>query len=91
MEIIIGDDEADINFDLGQWVVMEGVNSEVDVLISADVEIYTWEGYATLANRPIAARFEMGEGQVLYTSFHNEYAATTLDMTDILEEIILSL
>jgi len=91
MEIIIGSDLADINFDLGQWVVMDGVASDVEVLLAADVEIWTWAGYSTLVNRPIAARFEVGEGQVLYTSFHNEHAATTLDMTDILEEIILSL
>ena len=70
---------------------MDGVASDVEVLLSADVQIWTSSGYAILPNRPIATRFEMGEGQVLYTSFHNEHAATTLDMTDILQEMILSL
>ena len=58
------------------------------VLISA-TPVWTWS-YETLSNVPIAA-FDYGEGRVLYTAFHNEHAATTLDMTDTLEETILSL
>ena len=91
MEVIIGSAMADINFDLDMWVVMEGVAAGVETLLAADVPIWTGWGTGELTNVPIAARFSMGEGQVLYTAFHNEHAATTLDMTDILEEIILSL
>ena len=91
MEVIIGSAAADINFDLDMWVAMEAVSSDTEVLISADIPVWTTWSYETLSNVPIAARFDYGEGRVLYTAFHNEHAATTLDMTDILEEIILSL
>ena len=92
IEAIIGDDSAEIVFDRDSWVVMEGVASDVDVLLSADVPISTtWGSGATLSNKPITVRFEVDAGQVLFTSFHNEHEETTLDMTDILEEAILSL
>ena len=91
MEVIIGSAGADINFDLDMWVAMEAVSADTQILISADIPIWTSWSTDTLYNVPIAARFDYGEGRVLYTAFHNEHAATTLDMTDILEEIILSL
>ena len=91
MEVIIGSAAADINFDLDMWVAMEAVSADTEILISADVPVWTTWSFETLYNVPIAARFDYGEGRVLYTAFHNEHAATTLDMTDILEEIILSL
>jgi len=52
-----------------------------------------WTGSVSMVhNAPIASRFEHGDGRVIYTSFHNEHQEdTTLDMTRILEEIILSL
>ena len=91
MEIIIGSAMAEINFDLDMWVVMEEVGAGAEVLLQGDVPIWDVWGSAYLYDVPIAARFNIGEGRVLYTAFHNEHAATTLDMTDILEEIILSL
>jgi len=91
MEVIIGSATADINFDLDMWVVMEGVDAGVDILLQADVPTWDTWGGGMVYNSPIAVRFNIGAGRVLYTAFHNEHAATTLDMTDILEEIILSL
>ncbi|MEC8193289.1 MAG: carboxypeptidase-like regulatory domain-containing protein [Myxococcota bacterium] len=94
MQAIIGEPLAEINFDLDLWVVLESVGPDVDVLLSASVQAYTdMSGLytSTISEAPIAARFNVGEGRVIYTAFHNEHAATTLDMTDILEEIILSL
>lgn len=94
MQAIIGEPVAAINFDLDLWVVLESVGPDVDVLLSASVSAYsdlTGLYTSTITEAPIAARFAVGEGRVIYTAFHNEHAATTLDMTDILEEIILSL
>ena len=87
MEAIIGSPYANINFDLPGWAVLDSVGPDVDVLLRATVNV----GYSTYGTVPIAARFNVGEGRVIYTAFHNEHAATTLDMTDLLEEIILSL
>jgi hypothetical protein len=91
MEVIIGSAMAEINFDLDMWVVIEGVGAGTEVLLQGDVPIWDTWGSTYLYNVPISARFDIGEGRVIYTAFHNEHAATTLDMTDILEEIILSL
>jgi hypothetical protein len=92
MQAIIGAPTADINFDLDMWAVLESVGPDVETLLSARVNVVDiWGTGTTLPNAPIAARFAIGEGRVIYTTFHNEHAATTLDMTDILEEIILSL
>jgi len=94
MQAVIGSPEAEINFDLPMWVVMESIGDDVSSLLEANIEVADLAGgFTPVANTPIAARFEVGEegGRAIFTAFHNEYAATTLDMTDILEEIILSL
>ena len=90
MQTIIGG-TGEFTFDRDRWVVVDGVSDEVEVLISADIEYYTTHSTDLLRNVPIATRFDYGEGRGLYTAFHNEGEATTHNMTDILEEIILSL
>jgi len=82
---------ADINFDLDMWVAMEAVSSDTEILISADIPVWTTSSYETLYSVPIAARFDHGEGRVLYTAFHNEHEGTTLDMYDLLEVMVRSL
>ena len=93
MQAIIGGASADINYDLSMWVVPENAGSGVDTLLQASVPVMDfWTGtYTTIPNAPIAVRFDVGTGRVIYTSFHNEHQATTVHMRDILEEIILSL
>jgi hypothetical protein len=94
MQAVIGAVGADINFDLPMWVVVQSLASGVSPLLEATIEVSDlYGGFSTVSDVPIAARFDFGEegGRVIYTAFHNEHAATTLDMTDILEEIILSL
>ena len=94
MAAIIGSVGADINFDLPMWVVVEDLGPDVEILLEAEITVETgYGGTAVIGTVPIAARFDVGEegGRVIFTAFHNEQAATTLDMTDILEEIILSL
>ncbi len=94
MQAIVGSGRAEINFEVDSWVVVESISEGVSPLIEATVQASNLMGsLETLADVPIAARFEMGSegGRAIFTSFHNENDATTLDMTDILEEIILSL
>jgi hypothetical protein len=95
MQALLGGTSADINYDLGMWVVPEAVDSDVEVLLQARVSVLDlWTGYGGVVHdAPIASRFEFGEGRVIFTSFHNEHQTgdTTLDMMRILEEIILSL
>jgi len=92
MQAIIGGATASINYDLSMWVVPENLGSGVDTLLQASVEVSTGLfSTGVVHNAPIAARFDVGAGRVIYTSFHNEHQATTVHMRDILEEIILSL
>ena len=93
MQAIVGSTSASINFDLSSWAVSESLSPDVDVLLQANVEVMDlWGGRSVIPNAPIAARFDMGAGRVIYTAFHNEHQeTTTIDMREILEEIILSL
>jgi hypothetical protein len=93
MQAIIGGSSASINYDLSMWVVPQAVSSDVEILLQARATVLDfWTGSTTtIPNAPIAARFDVSGGRVIYTSFHNEHQATTVHMRDILEEIILSL
>lgn len=94
MQALLGGTSADINYDLGMWVVPQAVNTDVEILLEARVSaLDLWTGSMTVVpDAPIASRFDFGEGRVIYTSFHNEHqTGTTLDMMRILEEIVLSL
>ncbi|MGB0637837.1 MAG: hypothetical protein ACPGTU_00795 [Myxococcota bacterium] len=92
MQAIVGSTTASINFDLSSWAISESLAPDVDVLLQANVEAMDlWGGTTVIPNAPIAARFDIGAGRVIYTAFHNEHQGTTIDMREILEEIILSL
>jgi hypothetical protein len=92
MQAIMGSTTATINFDLSSWAISEALAPDVEVLLQANVRAMDlWGGTSVVPNAPIAARFEVGAGRVIYTAFHNEHQATTIDMREILGEIILSL
>jgi hypothetical protein len=65
--------------------------------LQANVEVVdSWDpsgGTAVVTNSPLAVRFQPSliSGRVIYTAFHNEHDATTLDMRDLLVEIVFSL
>jgi hypothetical protein len=86
IEAIVGNDEADLNYDLPSWVVPEGAAAGTNVLLTGEATVQSGERIES----PLATRFYEGPGQVIYTTFHNEQQ-TTLHMDLILEEIILSL
>jgi len=85
----LGSSTAQLNYDLPSWAVME-TNNQGAVLLEGTVEIWDlWNGYTSI-RAPLAAELQDGDGNVIYTSFHNE-AQTTMDMHTLLQEIILSL
>lgn len=84
----LGNDQANLNYDLDGWAPLEGAPG-AEVLIRG--EYRWWSGFQQRsAEGPLATRLYDGEGEVLYTSFHNE-RQTTADMLTLLQEIILSL
>ncbi len=85
----LGKDKADINFDLGGWVVINSLEqgSTAEIWMTAD-SVRTFSGL--LQNVPIMIYFTYGQGNVLYTSFHNE-AQVTDDMVKILVTVIYGL
>jgi len=87
MKAILGTNSADLYFDYDKWVIPTAVRSDVAVLVSADAPLL--EG-GTIADAPLAARWQNGQGQVLFTAFHN-HSQATIDMETLLLEIVLSL
>lgn len=84
----LGRDTADLNYDLDGWAGLEGASAEV--LIEGNYEWYTGLFATTEQHGPLATRLVDGDGQVIYTTFHNE-RQTTQDMLLLLQEIVLSL
>lgn len=83
----LGKDEILVNFNLGAWVIIENVSSQTQVWVRAD-SVHTYS--QTLLDKPLMVKFNYGNGQVIYTSFHNE-AQVTEDMIEILITVIYSL
>jgi hypothetical protein len=84
----LGGDRAELNYDLDGWAAMEAAPG-AEILIRGEYQWYRGFSRQT-ASGPLATRLYDGEGEVLYTSFHNEQQ-TTGDMLVLLQEIILSL
>jgi hypothetical protein len=116
LSAVLGKTNAEINFDLGSWAVIDSVGSGTKVHITGPVSIYDYgsSGYSqeyldalsnldysnpqaveefyqnyqsgntgssssNVQDKPYVVSFSEGEGEVLYTSFHNE-AQKTSDM-----------
>jgi hypothetical protein len=87
LKTALGKDTAQINFNLGGWVVVDSISPGVTLLIRGPAVTYN---VGTLPNKPFAAQFVKGAGRVTYTSFHEE-AQTTADMDTLLEQMLLGL
>lgn len=88
MQTVLGQTEAELYFDFNNWAIPEYAGANSTVLLTADAPLY--ESNTTVAGAPMAIRHEAGDGQVLFTSFHNEQQ-NTLHMDLLLREIVLSL
>lgn len=77
---MLGSETASVAFDLPSWAVIDGVD-QATPLVQASVDG---------RQRPLAVSHAVGDGRVIFTSFHNE-AQMTKDMQTILYSLILSL
>lgn len=84
----LGSTTVPIMFNLGSWVIMNGVGSGTTIHISGD--FITYDGPMT--DKPILVSFSpsVGGGRVVYTSFHYE-AQITDESKKVLEYFIFSL
>lgn len=77
--------EIEVEFNYGVWAVAESVADSVVVLVEADVEIddpLTGE-YRTALDVPLVFTAVVGQGVVIFTSYHNE-AQISEDARDVL-------
>ena len=75
-------DEVSVSYDFSYWTVIEAVASDVDVHLSADVlfRVSDSEGEGTLPDAPLLVSFEVGNGLVIYSTFHwNAQSAALAD------------
>jgi hypothetical protein len=79
-------DEVDLYYQLGAWVVTDGVGKDSLVMVQGDAS--TTSG--TIPDAPLTIRAPEGKGTALYTTFHNEAQATS-DAKQILFEFVLNL
>lgn len=73
---MLGSNQIALHYPLGQWVIMASVAARVRVYIRGDAP---WSNnpislfpQGTLSNVPHTVSFSVGEGKVVYTSFHQE-------------------
>ena len=65
-------DEVSVSYDFSYWTVIESVSSDVTVHLSADV-LYRADdasGEEQAADVPLLVSFEVGDGLVIYSTFH---------------------
>jgi hypothetical protein len=87
LALYLSSDNVVIEFDLGGWIIMNGVASTTSVLVEGHVELSDGD---TLPDRPLMAYFEHGDGVVAYTSFHNEAQLTDAVRTILIYFITVS-
>ena len=87
MSSYFGVSTVDIDFDLGGWVVLDSVASDVDVLLAGNVSYYntTWD--LVYSYEPITVEYTAGDGAVIYTSFHFEGQEAAI-ATELMEYLV---
>ena len=76
MQTILSSGTAEIRYDFSEWVVAKKVSTDVDVLLRATVQAYKPNGsLKTLPDAPLAVRFQVGEGRVVYATDRAEIDA----------------
>lgn len=88
MQTILESSGATIDYDLSGWMIIDSISSNVEVLVSGDVQLLSYEHRTDI---PLAVRYDRGEGTVVYTTFHNETQGTTFAVDKLLQEMIFSL
>ncbi len=90
----LGSNQIELHYPLGAWVVMESVAPQVRVFIRGDAEVETGTifnpGTQSLSNVPHTVSFSVGEGKVVYTSFHQE-PGINAEMERVLQLLVFEL
>jgi len=82
-----------INFDMQAWSVIDTISSDVEVLVKGVVKhAKDPSNYNNVVEdeRPLAVKFKQGQGEVTYSSFHDE-AQLKDDVRALLRNMILGL
>lgn len=87
----MGQNSVEIHYALAAWAVMESVSSQVRVYLRADADLGDiFGGGSTLYNVPHTVGFSHGQGDVIYTSFHQE-PGLNLDAERLLQLLVFEL
>ena len=83
LEAFIGKGSVSLRYDLPSWRTVDALSATPQVLVRGS---FTGSG-GTYSNKPLAVRIGHGDGQVVFTSFHNE-AGVTADQLAVLRYFI---
>ena len=89
----LGSTSIELHYPLTAWTVMESVAAQVRVFIRADADMEDLgapNNRRYLSNVPHTVAFQYGQGQVIYTSFHQE-PGINLQMEQVLQLLIFEL
>ena len=89
----LGQNTLELHYPLVAWAAMESVAAQVRVYIRANATIglgVTGVFTQTLSNVPHTVGFQVGQGQVIYTSFHQE-PGINVQMERVLQLLVFEL
>jgi hypothetical protein len=86
-----GQTTATVAYDLEGWITPTAYGGGAVPMVEGEYDYYQLStGTIRSASGPLAVKLQVGEGSVIFTTFHNE-AQITLDMEYLLREIIWAL
>ncbi len=82
LEDALGTDTVSLDFNYSDWTVIDGVGTDVEVLLRGDAEVKLSEseGFGVVQDVPLLVSFDHGQGQVILSSFH--WNAQNADLAD---------
>ena len=83
LKAFVGKSTVIIQYDLGSWHTPQTLSTAAKVLVRGSFDSYS----TTYSNKPLAVYFAKGNGDVVFTSFHNE-AGVTADQKAVLRYFI---
>ncbi|MEW5849506.1 MAG: carboxypeptidase-like regulatory domain-containing protein [Myxococcota bacterium] len=88
----LGQQQIDVSYDLNQWVAMKTAAAATRIYIRGSADAINYDTFATysMANIPFTVGFDVGQGRVIYTSFHQERNITP-DMQAVLNLLVFEL
>ena len=84
VDYLEGINNVSISFDLSEWIIMDRVDDQTEILVSGSPATTTG---GTANNVPLMVLRKFGQGKFVYTSFHNEQQVSE-DMVKLLKYLI---